>query len=88
MHQIKKNILSVSSSILAATLMLGLSHKAFAGSNQAMIYQGRILRPDGTPINSGNINFTVSVYSPSPSKCLLYSETQTVNMTDSQGMFS
>lgn len=59
-----------------------------ATGNQSLVYQGRIVRPDGSVPNSGMINFTLSVYSPAPGNCLLYSETQSIDMTGSLGMFN
>jgi hypothetical protein len=69
---------------------IGLSGlgSAMAASNQNLVYQGRVIRPDGNPIDSGNVTFSLSVYSPSSSHCLLYSETQTVAMDGSKGFFS
>jgi hypothetical protein len=68
--------------------LLFLSFHAEAASNQFLVYQGRIVRPDGAAMSSGVISFTLSVYSPAPGNCLLYSETQSVNMAGSSGMFS
>ncbi len=61
---------------------------AWAASNQNLVYQGRVIRPDGNAIDSGSVTFSLNVYSPSATHCLLYSETQTVSMNGSKGFFS
>ncbi|WP_413942646.1 tail fiber domain-containing protein [Bdellovibrio sp. HCB-162] len=62
-----------------------LSHSiAFAGIG--LTYQGRILKPDGTPLDSSNVRFTIEIKS--YNDCLLYQETQTVNLASSSGVFS
>lgn len=45
--------------------------------NQAFVYHGRIIRPDGTS-PSGSMNAVFKIYSPDPGMCLLWSETQVV----------
>ena len=45
--------------------------------NRAFIYHGKLVRPDGT-VPNGSMSVTMKVYSPDPSMCLLWSETQTV----------
>jgi hypothetical protein len=60
---------------------------ANAGSNLGVTYVGRVLRPDGNPANSGSIIFTLKLMDAS-NNCRLWSETQTVNMTDTSGTFA
>jgi hypothetical protein len=64
-----------------------LAPVAIAGSSQGIAYTGRILRPDGTPANSGSITFTLKLMD-AANNCRLWSETQTMNMTDTAGTFS
>lgn len=87
----KKNFLEKMMEFSVKTLMALLFIfvcEAQAASNQSLVYQGRVVRPDGKTPNSGSIGFSLSLYSPLPARCLLYSENQTVDMTGSQGMFS
>ncbi|MBX3019977.1 MAG: hypothetical protein KF767_18970, partial [Bdellovibrionaceae bacterium] len=72
---------------IAVSTMVGAALPSFADSNQLVTYQGRILRPDGTPLE-GTIDFQIKIFSPGPSKCLLWSERQTVPMQGSKGAFS
>lgn len=51
-------------------------------------YNGRVLKPDGKPLEESSVSFTISIYSPLPEKCLLYQEKQVVDMTGSGGLFS
>lgn len=61
--------------------------EAYAG-NPGISYQGRILKPDGTPLESSAVQFRMQVRSPGSENCLLYEEIQTLNMSDSSGLFS
>jgi hypothetical protein len=74
-------------SLVVFVLSLLCSASAVAGSSQGITYTGRILRADGTPANSGSITFTLKVMDAS-NNCRLWSETQTVNMTDTMGTFA
>ncbi|WP_374073295.1 tail fiber domain-containing protein [Bdellovibrio bacteriovorus] len=51
-----------------------------------LTYQGRILKPDGSPLDSSSVRFTIEIKS--YNDCLLYQETQTVNLSASSGVFS
>jgi hypothetical protein len=61
--------------------------EVYAGSSQGVTYVGRIIRPDGLAANSGSITFTLKIMDAS-NNCKLWSETQTVNMTDTSGTFA
>lgn len=52
-----------------------------------VIYQGRIIKPDATPLEASNVLFTVGIYS-ADGVCLLYEETHTLNMTGTSGSFA
>jgi hypothetical protein len=61
---------------------------AFA-DNAALTYQAKILRPDGTALQA-TVGFTFSIYAPRTSNltlpgCLLWSETQTLSLDQSNG---
>lgn len=58
---------------------------AVAGDSKLLTYSGRILKPDTTPVD-GNVTFSVQIFSPNSSKCLLWSEQQVVNV--SNGVFT
>lgn len=56
------------------------------------IYHGRILKPDGTPVVSSAVDFTISIYGreafPVAKRCLLYQEKHSgIDMSNSQGTF-
>lgn len=50
-------------------------------------YHGRILDPAKRPVESNHVTFKISIYSPNSKKCLLYEETRTINMANSDGVF-
>ena len=74
--------------ILGFLIFILASSVVEAASNQQIVYQGRILKPDGSPEDSNSVAFTLSIYSSGTEKCLLYSEKQTLNMSDSVGAFT
>jgi len=47
--------------------------------NRAFIYQGKLVRPDGTT-PSGSLNVVLKIHSPDPGLCLLWAENQTVQL--------
>ncbi|MBK7842370.1 MAG: hypothetical protein IPJ71_01545 [Bdellovibrionales bacterium] len=52
-----------------------------------LVYQGRIMKPDNSPLEAASVAFDVSVFS-QDGICLLYEEIHTVNMTNSGGSFA
>ena len=67
------------------TLNRGLAQ---ALSPQGLTLQGTILTPAGLPEEAGSVSFTVQIKSPGVENCLLYQESQTLNMNNSGGAFS
>lgn len=59
---------------------------ATAASPLSLTYQGRIMKPDETPLESSNVRFTIEIRS--HNDCLLYQENQSLNMSSSRGVFS
>lgn len=66
--------------------MLMISQNVWAGA--IISYNGRIMKPDGKPLEESSVAFTVSIYSSEPEKCLLYQEKQIIDMTGSGGLFA
>jgi hypothetical protein len=60
------------------------SHAAPAG----LTYQGRIVQPNGQPLESSSVQFTVKISSPGAEACTLFEETHTLNLSGSDGVFS
>ncbi|WP_373999451.1 hypothetical protein [Bdellovibrio bacteriovorus] len=54
----------------------------------SLTYQGRIIKKDGTPVSTQNVVFTVNLYSPGSENCLIFQETHTLDMRNSDGIFS
>jgi hypothetical protein len=78
---------SISSQILALSLMT-LSSIAFASGNSGITYQGRILKPDGSPLAGANVQFRMQLRTPNANNCLMYEEIQSQDMRNSNGAFS
>lgn len=64
-----------------------LASASFA-NNPGVSYQGRIFKPDGSPLEGTTVQFRMQVRSPGSENCLLYEEVQTLNMAGSSGVFS
>lgn len=60
---------------------------AYAENAQSFTYQGQLLNSAGSPLIDNSITVVLSIYDPSKA-CLLYEETQTIDTSNSNGMFS
>jgi hypothetical protein len=67
--------------------LLALAIPAFAGTS-GVTYQGRILRPDGSPLSGASTQFKLQIRTPDSQSCLMFEEIQTLNMSNSNGAFS
>lgn len=65
---------------------LWFSSIAFASSG--ITYHGRILRPNGTVVNSATTQFRIQIRSPGAENCLLWEESQTKDLTNTNGVFT
>ncbi|OYZ24215.1 MAG: hypothetical protein B7Y39_01975 [Bdellovibrio sp. 28-41-41] len=63
-----------------------LAQVSFAG--QSVAVQGRLLNSNGTAVTSSSVAFTIQVKSPGAEDCLLYQETQSLDLSQSQGAFA
>jgi hypothetical protein len=59
---------------------------AFAAGS-TLTLQGRILDSNGVPIQAPGVNFRVQVLTPNANECILYDETQVIDMTGSVGIW-
>lgn len=61
----------------------------FSGSNAfaapTLSVQGQITNPDGSTYTATGVQFIIRVYSPGPEQCILYSETQTKDVSSTGG---
>jgi hypothetical protein len=75
---------------MVASLLFGVSADATTGlvSPQGITIQGTILTPASQPEEAASVTFTLQVFSPGAESCLLYQESQTISMTNSNGAFS
>lgn len=65
-------------------LLFPLAADATAG----ITYQGRLVRPNGIPVQSANVQFRLQLRTPGSEDCLLYEELKNVDMTGTLGMFA
>ncbi|WP_413288350.1 tail fiber domain-containing protein [Bdellovibrio sp. HCB337] len=59
-----------------------------ASAGIGLTYHGRIMKPDGSALESASVQFTVQIRSPGNESCLLYQESQNIDMSGSAGVFS
>lgn len=52
---------------------------------QGLTVQGKIIQPDGLPLEDSHVEFNIQVLSPGEEACVLFEELRTVNMTNSKG---
>lgn len=50
--------------------------------------QGRIIKPDGQPLTLNSVPFRIKIKSPGNENCLLYEESQTLDLSGHDGLFS
>ncbi len=72
---------------MAAILIESWSVPAFA-QNSGITYHGRILRPDGAPLEGASVQFKMQIQSPGAESCLMFEELQTKDLRNSGGVFS
>lgn len=66
--------------ILVLNLISGASQ-----ASSVLTYQGRIVRPDGSALNSPTVTLTVQIKSPGAENCLMFQETHLLNMASTDG---
>jgi trimeric autotransporter adhesin len=88
MPQNAKRLTSLFVKAAAFILVHFIMATAVFAATPTITFQGRIQKPDGTPMESSSVQFRVQVYSPGTEACILYDETQTHDLTGSGGLFS
>jgi len=71
--------------VLSASLWIYLP---CAQAGQSFTVQGRLLNSDGTAVVAAAVQFKVQVRSPGAENCNLYEETQTLDLSQTQGAFA
>jgi hypothetical protein len=57
-------------------------------ADSGITYQGRLLKPDGTPVLSASVLFKLQIRTPGGVDCLMYEETQTADLSTTNGSFA
>lgn len=71
------------------SLLIALSlSSASALAANTLTYQGRIVRPDGIPVEAQNVTVTVQIRSPGAENCLIFEEKHLLDMRKSNGVFT
>jgi trimeric autotransporter adhesin len=65
-----------------------LSSPSAFSAGAGITYQGRILKPDGTPLDGTTVEFHLQIRTPDGNSCLMYEETQTLDLSETHGNFS
>lgn len=80
----------MNSAIKVALIFLssfGAVPQAFSGMS-GISYQGKILKPDGTPLEGAIVQFKIQIRTPTAGSCLMYEELKTIDMRHSHGLFA
>lgn len=73
--------------IFQAMVLTGMLASAAQASPSLLTYQGRIIKPDGSPLEYSNVSFIFQIANPS-GQCVIYQELVTgINLTNSKGVF-
>ncbi|MGE0634342.1 MAG: hypothetical protein AB7O96_18145, partial [Pseudobdellovibrionaceae bacterium] len=70
-----------------STVAFAASLSAQAAAPQGLTFQGRIIKPDGRPLEASSVALNVRILSPT-SDCILLEENHMVSMAGSSGVFS
>jgi hypothetical protein len=73
---------------LYVVLFIQVLSLSAAAAGPGVTYQGRILKPDGSPLEGASVQFRMQVRSPGSENCLLFDEMQTISMVGSAGAFA
>lgn len=74
-------------SLFLPILLMGVVSAYGSEAPGSLVFQGRIFKPDNTPLEDSLVSFDVRILNPGGS-CLLYEETHNLNMTGSGGSFT
>jgi hypothetical protein len=61
---------------------------ASAAANSGITYQGRLLKPDNTPVTSASVQFKLQIRTPGAQDCLMYEEIQSADLSLTSGVFA
>ncbi|WP_295899578.1 hypothetical protein [uncultured Bdellovibrio sp.] len=76
--------------ILAVLSLTGpaFAQVSFSEVPQGLTVQGRIIQPDGLPLEDSHVTFNIKVLSPGAESCVLFEEERVVNMNNSKGVIN
>lgn len=72
--------------LVLASILFGVS--VYANPNSGITYHGRIVKPDGQPLQGMHVQFRLQIRTPGSENCLLYEEVQSKDMRNSNGLFA
>ena len=70
------------------TLILAGFFSSAPSYSQSITIQGRVATSAGAPINGSGVVFRVQIVTPNSNLCVLYDETQTLDLSQTNGLFS
>lgn len=78
----------ISTTIFAICVIVAPLMAQAAGGSSGITYQGRIVKPDGRPLDGSNVQFRLQIRTPGAENCLMYEEMQSRDMRNSSGIFA
>ena len=91
MNRQQKFILKIEPSVRLLSIFIFILTSLILPHAQAasgITYQGRLLKPDGTPVLATNVQFRMQIRTPGAEDCLLYEETQSHDLSTTNGAFA
>lgn len=74
--------------MIALAMISVFVSRSEAAQNSGITYHGRIIKPDGNPLEGAAVQFKVQIRTPEGNNCLMFEEQQSKDMRGSQGLFT
>lgn len=70
-----------------SVLVIALTSETSSATPEALTFQGRLVN-SGVPVEGSSVQLTLAIKSPGVNECLLFEEVHTLNMANSDGLFT
>jgi hypothetical protein len=80
--------MTIKRNLKIGVLLLSLSGALPAHAAQSLTIQGKVVDSGGQPVNGLATQFRVQILTPNANRCVLFDETHTVDLSQSNGLFS
>lgn len=74
--------------IISLALLILFQGSGASAVQSGISYHGRLVKSNGSPVVSSTVQFQIQIRTPGSENCLLYSEVQTKDLSQTNGVFS